>query len=250
MGGGSVLAPDYPGSDHYGFWFIPFPFGVYRGEILHSDRRGGTRARLLRGASFEFNVSAGGGLPSSSANNRAREGMPDLEWVGEIGPRLMFDLWSDGSVGGQLLRFGLPVRAALSTNFQHLTDRGFVLAPELMYEHPHLFGSRVDGNLKLTVSLLDRRFNSYFYNVAPEFATRERPAYAARAGYLQSELSAGLVVPLPQSRLKIFTFGSVQYLDGSANQTSPLFRTPVNASLSVVLLWLFSESRDLVESED
>jgi outer membrane protein len=122
MGGGVAFVPDYPGSDQSRLWAIPFPWGIYRGDILHSDRRGGTRARFIRGAHFEFNMSAAGGLPSRSDHNVARAGMADLEYLGAFGPRLSIDLLSYPA--GSLLRFGLPVRFAFSSDFKHFTDRG------------------------------------------------------------------------------------------------------------------------------
>ena len=68
IGGGGTYTPDYPGSNQSRFWGIPFPFGIYRGDLLHSDRYGGTRARFIKSASYEFNFSFAGGLPSSSSD--------------------------------------------------------------------------------------------------------------------------------------------------------------------------------------
>lgn len=248
MGVGLSYAPDYPGADHSSLWVIPFPFGVYRGEILHSDRRGGTRARLIKNTTLEFNISAGGGFPSNSTANEARAGMPDLEWLGEIGPRLMVDLWSDSA--GRLLRFGLPLRAAFTSNFRRLTDRGYVYGPEFMYEHPRAFGTKFDAYLHLTVNFIDRRFASYFYEVHPDFATPKRERFDAHAGYMSTELSAGFMVPIHGESLRLFTFGGVESLRGSANRESPLFRRDFDSSVSMVLLWIFAESKTRVHSED
>jgi outer membrane protein len=249
IGGGSVYAPDYPGSNHMNTWFIPFPFGVYRGEIVHSDRRGGTRARLLHRATWELNVSAGGGLPSSAHANGARDGMPDLEWVGEAGPRVMIDLWEDEPTG-RLFRLGIPLRSALSTNGRHLTDRGFIFSPELMYDNPRIFGTRADAFAHITMDFLDRRYANYFYGVTPRYETAERPAYVARGGYLRTELSLGLMLPFKETRLRVFTFGSLSTLDGSSNRASPLFKSAYNADISVVLLWVFAKSEIQVHSAD
>lgn len=248
IGAGGIAAPDYPGSDHNNLWLLPFPWGVYRGEILHSDRRGGTRARIFRLASYEFNVSAGGGLPSSSNRNGARQGMPDLEWLGEAGPRLMIDLWTQES-SGRYLRLGVPFRAALSTNGRHLVDRGFILAPELLYDHPGIGGTRLDVFMSLNAKFADTRFANYFYGVTPDYARPDRPAFRARLGYIETEFSAGVMVPLAGG-VKVFTFGSVQSLDGSANEKSPLFKTKMNSSLSLVLLWVFAESKANVQTSD
>jgi outer membrane protein len=248
IGGGATYTPDYPGSDQNHLWAIPFPFGVYRGEILHSDRRGGTRARIVKSARFEVNFSAGGGLPSSSSRNDARTGMPDLEFLGEVGPRLMIDLVSYPDVS--LLRLGLPVRAAFSTDGRRYTDRGLVFAPELLYDIPHVFGTNVNAFTLLTMNFTDRRFADYFYRVNPEDATPDRRAYEGKGGYLQSDVSFGVVVPLKSSGLKVMAFGSVDSLHGSANRDSPLFRAPLAYSASMVIIWVFAKSDKQVATED
>jgi len=248
MGGGATYTPDYPGSNQNHLWAIPFPFAVYRGEILHSDRRGGTRARILQSASYEINFSAGGGLPSSSDSNTARDGMPNLEWLGELGPRIMFDLYSRPEE--VLLRFGFPIRAAFSTNFEHLTDHGYLIAPELLYDRPHLFGSNLDAYALFTVNFSDRRFADYFYGVEPAYATAARPAYTSRAGYLLSDLTLGLVAPVESLNLKIMSSMTFESLAGSANTASPLFKSPFNFTASIVLIWVFAQSSDKVESVD
>ena len=247
VGGGATFTPDYPGSDQNHLWAIPFPYGVYRGEILHSDRRGGTRARLLRSVHYEVNVSAGGGLPSSSGKNDARTGMPNLEFLGEFGPRLMVDLATFRN--NRLLRFGLPLRAAFSTNGQHLTDRGFVLAPELLLDYPRLAGSYLDAFGLLTINFSDKRFAAYFYDVPAEFATPERPAYLARGGYLLTDLTAGLTLHLP-AHVRLSLVGSLQFLEGSSNRDSPLYRTTLDSSVSMVAIWVFGRSAKTVVAED
>lgn len=249
IGSAFLAAPDYPGSDHGNFWVLPFPWGVYRGEILHSNRRGATRARLFRSASYEFNVSAGGGLPSSARQNGAREGMPDLEWLGEAGPRLMIDLWSE-EAGGRFLRLGIPIRAALSTNGQRITDRGFLFFPELLYDHPNIFGTEFDFYSSITVEFSDTRFANYFYGVPPQYARADRPAYKAKLGYLETDFTMGFMYPFGKTGLRVFSFASVQNLDGATNASSPLFKSKLTTSASVVLMWVFAESKKKVHVED
>lgn len=249
LGGGGTYTPDYPSSDQNHLWAIPFPYAVYRGEFLHSDRRGGTRARFVKSASYEVNVSGTGGLPSSSAQNHAREDMPNLEWIGEFGPRLMFDLVTPNQ-GQNLFRLGLPVRAAFSSNFEHLRDQGFTFAPELLYDIPHVFGSPYDAFALLTTNFTDRRFAGYFYGVKPDNAKPDRPAYTAKAGYLLTDLSMGLWLPIPSYDLKIAAFGSIKSLHGSANEKSPLYRQQFNASIGLVVIWVFAQSERTVVPED
>ncbi len=247
LGGGGTYTPDYPGSDQSHFWGIPFPYAIYRGEFLHSDRRGGTRARFIKSVGYELNISAAGGLPSSSGHNFARQGMPDLEWLGEAGPRLMVDLAT--LKAGRLLRFGLPLRAAFSANGSHIIDRGFVIAPELLYDYPNAFGYKLDLFTLLTVNFASKRFHDYFYEVKREYATVERPAYHARSGYLLSDLNVGASFWI-RPGLKLSLGSSMEFLDGSVNQSSPLFRTPFDISTSLVLIWVFAESKLKVTPED
>ena len=247
VGGGGTYTPDYPGADQSHLWGIPFPYAIYRGEILHSDRRGAARARWVKSVGYEFNVSAGGGLPSSSGENSAREGMPNLEWLGEIGPRLMIDLFTHGE--NRLLRLGIPVRAAFSSNFEHVTDRGFLFAPELLYDTPNLWNSGIDAYSLLTVNFAESRFGNYFYGVNPAYATPSRPAFAAKPGYLLTDLTLGLTAPLG-SDLKVSLNSSLQFLHGAANEGSPLFRSSFGSSVSLVIIWVFARSDEKVVTED
>ncbi len=247
VGVGSVWMPDYPGSDKSRLWTLPFPWGVYRGDVFRSDREGGTRARLLKGASYELNFSAGGGLPSSSEDNEARRGLPDLEWMLEFGPRILFDLYT-GSDRSHL-RLGIPARAALSTNGPRAKDRGWVYAPELLLSLPTFLNSQLDGFAILTTTFADRRFSSYFYEVQEKYARTDRAAYQARAGYIMSDLSLGLGYTIPRAKLRLFAFGSVQSLHGAINHSSPLLRQEWTTSYSVALLWGFAESSRHVQYE-
>lgn len=248
VGGGATFTPDYPGSNQNHLWSIPFPFAIYRGEILHSDRRGGTRARLYQGVSYEFNFSASGGLPSSSEGNAARDGMPNLEWFGELGPRLMIDLYSVPERA--LLRLGFPVRFAFSSNWEHVRDHGYTIAPELLYDLPHMFGSRFDFFTLLTANWADRRFQSYFYDVEPVDERAGRPAFVSRSGYLLSDLTFGIITNFGDQRLKLNTSVTFTSMAANANHASPLMKQDFNYSVGMVLIWVFAKSEDRVQTAD
>ena len=90
--GGAALLPDYPASGQSHARGVVLPWLIYRGELLRSDDRG-LRGRLWRDRDLEFTVNANGAVGSRSRDNRAREGMPDLDWLGEIGPSLRWVAW-------------------------------------------------------------------------------------------------------------------------------------------------------------
>ena len=120
--------PDYRGSDESRLYAIPFPYVVYRGTFLKADKDG------VRGAFFdsdrvELNVSVGASVPVKSDDNRAREGMPDLQPTVEFGPALDLNLWrSDDRRYKVDLR--LPVRAAV-TVMGGMDGAGWEFSPRL-----------------------------------------------------------------------------------------------------------------------
>jgi outer membrane scaffolding protein for murein synthesis (MipA/OmpV family) len=98
----------------------------------------------------------------------------------------------------------------------------------------------------LSVNFNDRRYNDYFYTVNPVDATGTRPVYHARAGYVMSDLSLGLIMPI--SNLQIFLFGTLESLHGSVNSNSPLFRREWNSGVSLVFIWALAQSKTQVQS--
>jgi len=109
--------PDYPASSQNHWKGIAAPYLIYRGDFLKADETG-LRGRLLRSDRVELNVSVSGSLPTSSSDNRAREGMPDLDLMGEIGPSLRFKLarWANRNK----LDLDLPIRAVFTTDFKSI----------------------------------------------------------------------------------------------------------------------------------
>src|SRR4029077_7308812 len=98
------------------------------------------------------------------------------------------------------------------------------------------------GIALLSATFTDRQINAYFYDVEPQFARPDRPAYDARAGYLGSVLTFGLLVPI-QSRFRFFTGVQFSYRDGAANTASPLFRSRTGYGLFAGIAYTFFKSQ-------
>ena len=92
LAGAAGWFPDYPAAGQNHWQGIVLPFIAYRGEILRADETG-VRGRFLRGDRVQLDVSLGGALPANSDDNNAREDMPDLDLMGEIGPNLRLILF-------------------------------------------------------------------------------------------------------------------------------------------------------------
>jgi outer membrane scaffolding protein for murein synthesis (MipA/OmpV family) len=239
-----AVVPAYPGSDVQNTFFIPIPFPTffYRGEVLRADEEGGMRSRFFKSDTFEVNLSIGGSLPADSEDVKAREGMPDLNTVVELGPGLLATLWSHKENGKSYkLGLNLPLRAALGVDFWRVRQHGLVFNPLLYLITEGLIGKKIITFTGLSTVYATQRFHRLFYQVDQAFVTPERALYGSRSGYMSTTLSQGFSTSLSQN---IVGFLGLSYmnLQGNANRRSPLFKRRDNFSAALGLVWWFYES--------
>ena len=237
VGVGTLYAPDYPGSNHNSLWTLPLPFFVYRGDVFRSDKEGGMRARWSLGDSTEFYFSAGGGLPSSSTAGDARDGMPDLEWLGEVGPAVSFRLMKAESGDGHQIQHsvadgGLDELETRRVERRHAGTVSHHRSTPRVFKNGGIFAM-------LTSDFATEAYMDYFYGVDPQFARPDRASYSARGGYLQSTLTLGAAYGIPKWNIQIFAFGSFDELAGAANVDSPLLRRQSEWTGGLVVAWEF-----------
>ncbi|MFT5888717.1 MAG: outer membrane protein [Zhongshania sp.] len=185
VGLASFSRPDYPGADQLSQYTLPFPNVIYRGERLKANRDG-MRGLLFETERWDLDISAGGSLPVNSDDNRARDGMADLDFSFELGPSLRLKI-QDSERHKIQLRFNL--RALLAVDgFPGIRYEGWVFNPELRWTQ------YLGDNFQLSASLQGRYgssdYHHYFYGVTSQFVTADRPVYEAREGY--SSVGAGL----------------------------------------------------------
>lgn len=241
--GGGWL-PAYPASDQNRWRGLVVPYVIYRGDLFRADDTG-LRARTNLSQGIELSVSASAGFNGSSRDITAREGMPDLDWLGEIGPTLRFTLWrADDATQPRRILLDTPVRAVFSTDWSSVSFRGFTFAPDIAYEHVNFLSPFARLRLSAGVVFGTDRYTDYFYQVDPEFARPGRQAYESRAGYVGSRVSVSYRLPVNE-RVSLVAGGRIENFSGAANAGSPLFRREWNASVVAgvaVALWR-SEAR-------
>lgn len=223
LAGGAGWVTDYPGANQAHLRGLVAPIVIYRGPVLRIDREG-IRGRLLDSRDLEFDLAATASF--DARDNDAREGMPKLDYLLGVGPRLVYK--GLRAVPGQPA-LHLTVNAIASTDFRRLDDRGLTLQPELRWRH----GGWTFG---VQPTWASRRLMRYFYEVAPAYATAARPAYAARAGYLGTELKLTFTQRVDSS-LSWFVAARALSLQGAANHASPLLRSTSNFSFGAGLVW-------------
>jgi len=244
LGAGALVFNDYRGADTTHAYPLPLPYFIYRGKLLESDRDG-LRGKLFRQDWVDLNLSVNATTPVR--NNAARAGMPDLRPTLEIGPSLNAHLWRSADRRLQLdLR--LPARAALTIEARP-SGIGWYYAPHLNLDLAQYAGPQ-GWKLGLLAGPLfaQRRYDDYFYGVAPQYAAPGRPAYDARGGYAGTQTLISLTRRFPG-----YWFGAYlrhDSLDGASFAASPLVKRTRYFSGGLGFAWMLSRSQRLVESGD
>lgn len=246
VGVGAVSFPDYRGSARQRTHALPVPYLIYRGDFLKADRDG------IRGVFFgtdrvELNLSLAASLPVDSSGNSARRGMPDLKPTIEIGPSLEFNLWRSADQQARVdLR--MPLRAAFTVHggMRHV---GVVFTPFINLDVKDPLGF-YGWNLGMLTGPIyaDARQHRYFYDVAPQYARPDRPAYRAGGGYSGTQFIMAL-----SKRYDRFWVGSfIRYdtLRGAAFVDSPLVEKKSAWAAGVGVAWVLGESSRMVTVDD
>ncbi len=243
VGFAALLLPDYRGSNEYRFYPLPYPYFIYRGDVLKVDQHN-ISGRIFKTDRILLDVSFYGYVPVKASNNTAREGMPDLDPTFEIGPAIIINLL-ENKEDKYKLNLTLPVRAVFSTNFSSISREGWVFSPRINFEKDDVI-PQTGLNLGISAGPMfaDRGYHEYFYTVDPAFATTSRPAYSAGGGYSGSTLSIGLDKAYEQF---IFgTFVSTDFLEGAVFENSPLVKRSTSFMTGITFTWVFFKSAKTV----
>jgi outer membrane scaffolding protein for murein synthesis (MipA/OmpV family) len=248
--GGAFYLPDYPGADQSHARALILPYFIYRGEVIRADREGGLRGRFLKRERIEGDLSFNAAFNARSHDNDAREGMPNLDWIGEVGPRLSYYFIRDQN---NRFKFSVPVRYVFSANVLswrlRAASRGFTFNPELGYvrrlaDSTTMLSSYLGGTWA-TEKLMD-----YFYQVDAPYASSGRAQFDARPGYMMTDAGITLIKTFMKKQLALFAGVSWQFYDGSANVDGPLLRERTTETYAVGLAWSMYQSKESVESAE
>lgn len=239
----ALRIPDYRGSDRYRNYLLPYPYVIYRGDILRVDRER-ISGRLFETDRVLLDVSLYGTVPVKNDDNPDRRGMPDLDPTFEVGPSLNITLLED-RLDRYKLKLILPIRAAFSTDFSSVRHEGWVFHPRLSFEKGDLFsGSGLNLGFSAGPMFADRGYHRYFYTVDPAFATALRSPYDAGGGYSGTTFTAGLNKSFDPLILNAFV--SLDLLDGAVFRESPLVKTRTSWMYGFSLSWVFLKSSRMV----
>lgn len=246
VGVGLLYIPDYRGSNESRFYVLPYPYVVYRGDILKVDKQK-ISGQIFKTDRLLLDVSFYGSVPVDSDKNSARVGMEDLDPTFEIGPALNGTILENRE-NHYSLKFSLPVRAVFSTDFSSVTYEGWVVSPRLNFEKGDIIPQTgLDLGISAGPLFADSGYHDYYYTVEPGYATAWRPAYDADGGYSGSTLTVGLSKSYKQLRFNAFV--SADFLDGAVFDDSPLVKTRTSIMSGVSVSWIFFKSEKTVAAD-
>lgn len=237
---GAFWLPDYPASERVRERTLALPYGIYRGDFIRADREGGLRGRFFKRDRMDLSLSASAAFPANSEDNESRRGMPDLDWIGEIGPKFIYFFVKSPLVS---LNLSLPLRFVFSTDFNHFQERGYTFNPEVQFRHRMIFDQSLILSASIGSTWATENLQDYFYEVQPEYALTQRPAFDARGGYLGSDLTLSLVKNLNKNINLVVGVSQGRYV-GAKNRNSPLFKDHVTESYFLGLSWSLYSSQE------
>jgi len=237
IGLGVLDIPFYPGSSERKTYLVPIPHILYRAENIKIDN--GLQATFLKTSKVRLDLSADFGVPVNSEDSTARQGMPDLDLVIQIGPSMEVTL-AGGRFKPSHTRLEFPVRAAIATDFQSTQHVGWIFEPRLTFEtrRPYKtgFAYLLSGGLRFATE----KYNDYYYAVDPAFVTPTRTAFDATGGY--SGLFVDVLANWRTDRLIYFAFVRYQNLNGAVFEDSPLVEQKDYFFVGAGVTWVFARS--------
>ena len=234
---GGISGPAYPGAEDKTNRVIPLPYFIYRGTTLRAEQ-GSVGARLIKTPLVEFDLGFSAALAASSKDVKVREGMPDLGFLFEVGPRVRLNLARP--TDDSLIRLDLPLRGVVSIESKGLSGRGATFAPEISYDKRNI-GYGWGLNVSASAIVGSQGFNNYLYGVGPSFVTADRAQYAGKSGLVTTRLTATISNRLTPDAL-VFAYARLDEASNAANRESPLFRKKTGATIGFGLAYTLFRS--------
>ncbi len=239
VGLGGLSLPHYRGSDQRDEYFAPLPYIRFNGDRLKVDREGG-RYYFHNDPVFKIDLSAAFSFPVDSENNNARQSMPDLDALLEVGPRFHWFIYESNDHRLRF-RFGAPVRMAI--NLSNAENEGWIFAPYFQVR----YFSIMETAFSVGPMWASEKYHDFFYQVDSQFATSDRSAYDAKGGY------SGFRFTLTNShRLsKHYWWGGfLRYdsLSGTTFEDSPLVKQTDAFMMGLVLSYIFNPVKEYYHS--
>lgn len=242
---GVARLPHYRGSDEYKLYVVPLPYLIYRGKTFKADRDG-VKGIFWKSDRFETGLSLSGNPPVPN-ENEARHGMPDLGAILELGPMLKYFITERDNPDPFILTAAARAAFSVDTGTVNIGYQGLRGGLKAVYRNrTWLQDQGVTLGVSASLDFAGREYNNYFYEVEPVYATVDRPAYRADAGYAGFSISMNASKKI-SDHLAVGTYYRWDNLSGAIYRGSPLVKTENNHIFGVALIWKIHRSETTVQ---
>ena len=245
----ALQVPAYPSSAVKNDRFFGAPWFIYRGDRVQV-KEGGVELKAFQSEKLIIDVGIGAALGSDASDTPLRAGLPDLDFIFQLGPRFTVPLL-DETVDGIRTRFNWvsALRFAVSTDFRSLDYQGPLATTELRFRKTGFKNNNLEFNASIGATWLGDDLMDYFFSVDPRFAVATRPAFDADAGFLSLELGAGIVYKPTPKLTTALVFGVTSH-EGSGIDESPLFEESITTQALLAVSYTIFRSKRLVRVLD
>ncbi len=249
IGASALYGPAYPGSSENKTNGVGAPLFIYRGRKVRFGEFGVARAITAETKKLELDISLDAAYSAEDA--KARAGMPDLDYLFQIGPQVVAHLYDTGwTENGRTELIGFaPVRGVAHSDFKSIGHAGFLAEPSIMFRRQYPGQLRTSWNARIFASIADENLMDYWYSVDPQYATISRPFYDAKGGYLSTALNVSWTRELTED-FQIFITYQGRYFGGSANRDSPLMEKDFTNAISFSFVWKALKSKRPARNDD
>lgn len=250
LAGAGLNVSAYPSSSVRSQRNFLVPWLIYRSDKVQV-KDGGVKLIAYQSEKLTVDLGISGSLNADTSITPVRDGMPDIDYLLELGPRFKVPLFdrTNEFMERDRLDWVTAYRFAISTDFGRVDFRGPVLNTELSYEKEGLLKDKLTVGVSVGATWLGNQMMDYFYSVDSQFATPDRPEYRATAGFLGVDLSAGVEYNITPNA-SVFVSAGIESFSGSRNDDSPLFEEDLSRRLILGFAWTLYQSKDTVRVTD
>lgn len=227
----------YPGAKRSDQLVLPVPYFTYRSPMFEIDR--GIKSFIYNSEEMVVDISADFGLPVDSDDTEARQGMPDLDFVLQLGPSLEFML-NDKKTNYFDVRFEIPARVAFVANLSNSKNIGYLIEPRLSFNHHRSSRNGLSHKATIGLKFATQEFNAYYYDVAAEFAIATRAEYKSNAGFAGGFINYRMAYN--KNNFVYWAFVRYQSLRGAQFEDSPLVLQKDYYFFGAGISWIFARS--------
>lgn len=247
FGAGTLYSPDYPSSSQTQLRAIGLPYVVYRGDILRIGDGQAVRAVAFENDRVELDLSFAAAFDADSEDNELRRGMPDLDYMFQIGPQMKISLadfiFDDESLGE--LTLALQARGVFSTDLGSIDHHGYVFEPMLQYKHTGYLFPKLDITISLKPQWASSQLHEYFFDVKSNYVTADRPLYTSDRGYFGTGMNLYASYRINEKLRGFFGVQSTSH-HGASNEHSPLYEEDFTIGFGAGFILNFFESKRTV----